>query len=169
MSKKTWDRGRKRLTPEEKILSDQRQKNRIKVANLVARNNNIDKSCCVCGKPGRILHNSENPYYISFICNECVKDNEKRKQAIIKRKDVRTLLNKHGLSAKTISEKEIYNMIENFKSKNETKKVTVGDYCTKLGITRYQFNKVVDRYVELTNDNTIYDILINIKNKNRRR
>lgn len=169
MSTLTWARGRKKLTPEERVKSDQRQKNRIKVANLVARNDNIDKTCCVCGKPGRILHNNDNPYYISFICNECAKDENKKKQAILKRKDIRTMLNKRGISTKTISEKEIQSIVENFKEKNKTKKLTVGNYCLKLGITRYQFTKIIDRYVEITNDTQIYNTIAQIKKQNRKK
>ena len=64
---KNWKRGRKPLSPDKKQESLNWQKERVKIANLVARKPEIEKVCCICGKPGNILHNRQDPYYITFI------------------------------------------------------------------------------------------------------
>ena len=91
---KTWDRGKKRLTEKEKEASIKWQHERVKIANLIARKPEIQKICCICGKEGKILHNRENPYYITFICDECKKDPKNINKAEKTRFDVREKLDK---------------------------------------------------------------------------
>ena len=57
MSKKTWSRGRKKSSPEHRKKMQEWQNTRVKIINLVARKPEIEKKCCICGKPGKILHN----------------------------------------------------------------------------------------------------------------
>ena len=89
---------RKRLSNAEKQKVEQWHKTRVKVINFVARKPEIEKVCCICGKPGKILHNRENPYCISFICDECKKNPENIKIAESKRIDIRGIIDKDSLS-----------------------------------------------------------------------
>ena len=48
---KTWNRGKKKLTPEQKIKAEKFQKERVKITNMVRRRPLIEKTCRLCGKP----------------------------------------------------------------------------------------------------------------------
>ncbi len=52
MKKQTWIRGRKKSSPEHQREMQEWQKTRVKIINLVARKTEIEKKCCICGKPG---------------------------------------------------------------------------------------------------------------------
>lgn len=158
---KSWMRGKKKLSPEQKVISDERQRNRTKVANFVARNKSIDRSCVICGKPGRILHNENNPYFISFICNECSKDKEKLAQAANKRVDIKKLLenrSKKYIATKSFPEDVLKQIVENYINSHF---LYVGEYCQKIGISRYQFNKALEIYDKKYPKNLIYDAITN--------
>lgn len=143
-----WIRGRRRLTPEERIISEERQKKRIKIANYVSRNPDIDRSCVICGKQGRIMHNEEDPYYISFICNDCAKSLSNLTIAEESRRDVRLEVNKEGNKYSKISDftdEEVKRIMLGFLNGE----VLTGEYCENVGITRYQFNGMIKRYEQL--------------------
>ena len=159
--KKTWARGKKPLTPEQKIKSKEWNKSRVKIANMVARKKEIDKSCCICGKPGNILHNRKNPYNISFICNECRKDSKKLMEAEKLRFDIRSKLNIQNLSIINYTEKEIKGIVEDYVKKSEYKTNSIGEYCKKIGISRYQFNIIINKYEELYPNNNMKEIINN--------
>ena len=161
MNNKTWLRGKPKLTEEQKIISNNKQRNRTKIANYVARNKTIDKSCVICGNPGRILHNEENPYCISFICKECSKEQNNIQIAISKRKDIRNILentDKKHRSIKLFSEKELKEIVENYINSHL---LYVGDYCKQIGISRYQFNKALEIYNEKYPKKLVYDAVSN--------
>lgn len=139
---KTWKRGRKKATPEQKQASIEWQNQRVKIANMVRRKPEIKKVCAVCGKPGHICHNRQDPYYITFICNECEKDPSKVMIAEEKRFDIRTKLNKTYLSSHNFTDEEVVRIVVGYM--NDI--VSVGDYCVKIGISRHQFNELVKRY-----------------------
>ena len=70
-----WETGRAKITPEQREISENRQRERVRIANMVSRKPEIKKDCCICGKPGNILHNKEdNSYFITFLCTECRKN-----------------------------------------------------------------------------------------------
>ena len=142
---KTWDRGKKRLTEKEKEASIKWQHERVKIANLIARKPEIQKICCICGKEGKILHNRENPYYITFICDECKKGPENINKAEKTRFDVREKLDKANLCVHNFKDDQIIEMVESYM--NDI--ISVGDYCDKIGISRHQFNQIIDRYKKL--------------------
>lgn len=138
-------RGRKpRLTEEQKELSSQMKRNRVKIAVLVSRKPEIKKICCLCGnKDAKILHSkNNNPYLITFLCDKCREDEQNLKKAEAYRFDIRQKMNKDKLSAKTFSDIDIKTIVENYL--NEF--LSIADYCDRIGITRHQFNGLVDRY-----------------------
>ena len=48
------------------------QQQRVYIANFVKRYYKGDKYCIICGNDNTsIVHNEENPYEVSFVCNEC--------------------------------------------------------------------------------------------------
>lgn len=118
---------------------------RVKIRNLVARKKEIDKSCCICGKPGKILHNRQDPYYISFICDECRKVPENLQLAIERRFDIRTKMDKTKLSVHNFTDEMIIRIIVGYMNSEKS----IGDYCDEVGISRYQFNQLQDYYDKL--------------------
>ena len=142
---KTWGRGKKRLTEKEKEASIKWQHERVKIANLIARKPEIKKICCICGKEGKILHNRENPYYITFICDECKKDSENINKAEKTRFDVREKLDKANLCVSNFSDTEINQLVNGYINNQES----IEKYCEKNNISRHQFNQIIDRYKKL--------------------
>ena len=142
----TWSRGKPKLTPEQRAIADAHQKDRVKIANLVSRKKEIDKSCCLCGKPGRIMHNKNGePYKIAFICCECGLDPAKLEEAENHRFDIREKLEKANLRIHNITEQEQEALVENYLKTI----LSIGDYCKQVGISRHQFTLLVNRYNEL--------------------
>lgn len=137
-------RGNK-ATPEERKAAMQWQNERVKIANLIARKPEIPKVCCICGKEGKILHNRKDPYYITFICDECKKDPENLVIAEESRFDLRTKLDKSNLCINNFLDEQIVRIVVGFM--NDT--VSLGDYCNNIGISRHQFGQVVERYKRL--------------------
>lgn len=125
---------------------------RIKIINLIARKSEIKKICCICGRKGKNLHNKKNPYYITFICDKCRQEPNNLIIAKATRFDVRTRLDKKHLSVHLFSKKDIKNIIENYL----TKKVSIGEYCESIGITRYQFNQIMQKYNKLHSKKNLY-------------
>lgn len=162
---KVWSRGKKKLTPEQLKKAKDLQKTRVKITNLVARRPEINKSCVICGKPGHILHNKQNPYFISFICDECSKDSNNIRVAESKRFDLRDRINKYNTSVSNFSDKDIKNIIEGYLK--ITNILSISEYCSKLHISRHQFNLCIDKYSDLTNKNNIH-ALIKSKTNNLR-
>ena len=143
-------------SPEQKDI----QKARVKIANLVARNKEIDKTCCICGKPGRILHNPENPYFISFICRDCKTLPENVQVAIDKRFDIRAKLDKNNLNVRNFTNEDIIKIIKEY----DGSQLSIGHYCEKIGISSHQFVRCQKIYVELTGDT---QAILNIKNHSK--
>lgn len=145
MSKKTWSRGRKKSSPEHRKEMQEWQNTRVKIINLVARKPEIEKKCCICGKPGKILHNKKDPYYITFLCDECRKDSQNRIIAEESRFDLRTKLNISNANTSNFSDEEVTRIIVGYM--NDT--LTIGEYCEKMNITRHKFEQLINRYKEL--------------------
>lgn len=139
---------------------DDIQRTRVKIANLVARNKELDRSCCICGKPGRIMHNPEEPYFISFICPVCKTIPENVKIAVNERVDIRTKLDKNNLNVRNFTDADIENIIKNYVGSQ----LSIEHYCKKIGISPHQFSRCQKIYVEKTGDK---QALINIKNHSR--
>lgn len=151
---------RKRLSNAEKQKAEQWHKTRVKVINFVARKPEIEKVCCICGKPGKILHNRENPYCISFICDECKKNPENIKIAELKRVDIRGIIDKDSLSINNFLKTDIINIVKQYLNTLDT----LGEYCEKIGISRYQLNEMINKY-ELYYPNS--NIKQRIRNKSK--
>ena len=151
--KKTWDRGKKKLTPLEKIESQNWQRTRVKIINMIARKPEIQKICCICGKEGKTLHNRKNPYYITFICDKCKKDSNNLIIAEESRFDVRDRLDKYSSNIMNYNEKQIISIIENFIGKG----LTIGEYCEQEEISRFKLNKILDKYCQITLNYQIKD------------
>lgn len=119
------------------------KKERTKIANMVARKPEIRKICCICGEDNSlILHNKDNPYFISFICRNCRDNPENLKKAEECRFDIRTMMDKSTLSSKNFTDSDVKKIVDDFL--NDI--VSIGAYCDKIGISRHQFNQLVDRY-----------------------
>lgn len=141
---KTWKRGRHKATPEQKELAQKYQKARVKITNIVARRPSIEKKCCICGKEGSILHNKENPYYITFICKECRKDENKRQEAEKYRFNLLDIVNETKLGIRNYSDEEITEILDNYPADQN-----MGDFCMENNISRYILNEMVERYCKL--------------------
>lgn len=144
---KTWDRGRKKATPEQKEASMKWQNERVRIANLIARKPEIQKVCCICGKEGKILHNKKDPYYITFICDECKKEPNNLIIAEESRFDLRTKLDKANLCIHTLSNEQITRIVLGYMNENNI--TSIGEYCKEIKISRHQFNQIIKRYCEL--------------------
>lgn len=142
------------------LNKDDIQRARVKIANLVARNKELDKTCCICGKPGRILHNPDNPYFISFICRVCKTIPENVETAIKERIDIRTKLNKNNLNVRNFTDADIENIVKGYVGSQ----LSIEHYCKKIGISTHQFAKCQERYVNNTGDN---QAILNIKNHSK--
>lgn len=153
-------RGRKKATPQQKQSYQDWQNQRVKIANLVSRNKNISKACCICGKPGNILHNRQDPYYIAFICNECRKDPNNLIIAEESRTDIRTKLNISKKSSNNFTDTEVTRIVIGYM--NEL--VSIQDYCKQIQISRYQFNSLVKKYDKLFPKQQIQQLVINHSN-----
>lgn len=142
------------------LNKDDIQRARVKIANLVARNKEINKTCCICGKPGRILHNPENPYFISFICRLCKTIPENVNIAEKERFDIRDKLNKNNLNVRNFTDSDIEGIIKNYVGSQ----LSIENYCKKIGISTHQFARCQERYVNTTGDN---QAILNIKNHSK--
>ena len=143
---KTWKRGRKKATPEQQQIAKEWQKERVRITNLVTRDDTIDRKCCICGKEdSAILHNKENPYLITFLCRECRKNKENIQKAEKYRFDIRERLDKSKLSTSNFTKQEVANIVKGY---TNTQSLTIGEYCEKLNITRHQFNKLLELYAK---------------------
>lgn len=120
-------------------------KERVKIRNLVSRNPEIKQVCCICGKKGKILHNRQDPYYITFICDKCRKDKSNLTIAEESRFDVRTKLEMGHTSIRNFTDEMVIRIIIGFINKN----ITIGEYCKEIGISRYQFNQLQKYYSKL--------------------
>ncbi len=158
INNKTWDRGKKRLTPTERVEAQKWQKTRVGIINLIARHPEIEKICCICGKEGKTLHNRENPYFITFICDKCRKNKDNLLIAEKSRKDIRKRLN--DVSVINFNNDKIIKLVEQFMNSE----LTLGEFCEQECISRYQFNKVIERYADNNRDNIIeiYKILTEV-------
>lgn len=151
-SKGSTNVSKKRLTPHQKMKSEQLKKDRIKIANMIARKPEIQKHCCICGNTdAQILHNKNNPYMITFICKDCRNDAEKLESAKSYRFDIRSVMDKSTLSAKSFIDTDVKAIVDGFL--NDL--LSIGAYCTKIGISRHQFNEIVKRYATLFDMPTI--------------
>lgn len=162
---KTWSRGRKRQTPQQRKQSEQYQKTRVRIANLVRRRTNLKTNCVVCGKPGHIMHNKENPYFISFICDECSKDSSKIKEAESKRFNLCNNIIERTRYATDYSEQEVIHIIENYLSVNNI--LPIEDYCKSIDVSRYIFNLLIKRYEKIEHKRNIHTLIKNKTNSLR--
>lgn len=128
------------------IVRDENWENtRAKISHYVRRNG-IDKSCAICGKPGIIMHNKENPYMIAFICEDCKKDPEKEAIAEKARFDVRNKVPKRGTHIlKTSTDEYVTEVIENYLQDV----LPIREYCKEVGISNRQFHTILTRYKEI--------------------
>lgn len=124
-----------------KLIREQKQKTRMKVSNLVSRKK-LNKECCFCGEKATIVHNPDNPYYITFACNKCRKDKELMKTVDSYRFDIRESFDKKGLNFKFITDDYIINTVDGYLKDT----VSIGTYCDRLSISRHQFGLMVDKY-----------------------
>lgn len=169
---KTWNRGRKKATPEQKQQAREWQRERVKITNLVSRDNTIDRKCCICGKEdSAILHNRDNPYYIVFLCRECRKNKENIKEAEKYRFDLQeyrdTKLkeredNKY-VDTKKFSQEEVKEIIEGYDKHGNI--LTFGEYAEQNGLSRHQFNQLQERYLEFFPDKEYVIIAIHNRSK----
>lgn len=144
MGEKLYVRQPRLKTQVERERAYNKRKLRTKIANLVARNSEIDRTCCICGQPAKILHNEGNPYMITFICDNCRMDDKLLKQASKRRYDIRTKLNKKHKAYSHFTDAEIKQIVETYLKKM----VTIGEYCQEIKLSRHQFNKLIDIYEE---------------------
>ena len=115
---------------------------RVKIANLIARKPEIPKICCICEKEGKILHNRKAPYYITFICDKCKKNRNNLIIAEEARFDLRTELDTFHLCMDILNNEQVIKYVEVYIKSQEL----IGDYCVSNNISRYQFNKLMNRY-----------------------
>lgn len=155
--KKTWDRGKKRLTPAEKIEAQNWQRTRVKIINMITRKPEIQKICCICGKEGKTLHNRKDPYFITFICDECKKDPNNLIIAEESRFDIRDRIDKAGTSVNNYSDEQIIRIITSYMNSI----MSLGEFCEQENISRYQFNQVLDRYQKLCPSHNIRQLTHN--------
>lgn len=158
MAERTWKRGRKKASPEKQSEYLAWARERTRIANLVARHKEIEKKCCICGKDGNILHNKKDPYYITFICDECRKDPNNLILAEERRFDVKKQLK--GTHTKNVADEQIVRIVVGYM--NEMK--YIGDYCDDIGITRHQFESYLNRYDKLFPKQNIKDQVKNRSN-----
>lgn len=156
---KTWNRGRKKATPEQKQRAREWQRERVRITNLVARDETISKKCCICGKDNStILHNKENPYLITFLCKECRKDKDNIVKAEQYRFDLqeyrdnqlREREDKYYIDTKKFSEEEVKEIVEGYDKHSNL--LTFGEYAEQNGLSRHQFNQLQERYLEFFPD-----------------
>lgn len=160
-------RGRKmKLTPYQRAISDRNKKDRMRIANMVRRKPELEKHCCICGSDdAEILHNKKNPYVIAFICKECRADAFKLQEAEKHRFDIREVMDKSKLSTKNFTNEDLKAIVESYLFET----ISIGAYCDKLGISRYQFNQLVERYGIIYDDPTIKKKIINHTNNVNRK
>ena len=166
-----WKCGRKPATPEQLKQSKERQKQRVKITNIIARETNLERKCCICGKDNaEILHNTENPYFITFLCRQCRKNKDNIKEAKLHRFDLEAYRrdkldnrdNNIYMNTHKFAKKEIKDIIDGFIEPSNT--LTMGEYANGLGLSRYQFNCIIKRYDEYFPDSKIEE-RIGIHNK----
>ena len=149
--KRTWKGGRKKLTPEQLKVAKAVQHERVRITNLVARKPEINKNCCICGKPNSpIFHNPDNlnnPYMITFLCWDCRKDPQKVLEAENHREDIRNKISKSNIYTRNITDEEVIRIIEGYAVNNVI--CTIEEYCKRNDISRYQFSKLLERYTKI--------------------
>ena len=154
-TKKTCNGGKKKATPEQKQQAREWKKERIRITNLVARDETLDRKCCICGKENSaILHNKENPNLITFLCMECRKNKENIKEAEKHRFDLQEYRDnqlkeredKYYVGTKKFSAEEVREIIEGYDKHSNI--LTFGEYAEQNGLSRHQFNQLQERYIE---------------------
>lgn len=151
---------RKVLTDEQREEYRDWNKMRIKVGNLVRRRKDIDRSCCICGKPNAdILHNMKDPYYIGFICKECRKDKSNMVIAEESRIDIATKLARRNTQISKFSNEAIIRIVVGYMNEQ----TNIQQYCEKTGISRYQFKQIVDEYDKKFPNQHIKELIKNKK------
>ena len=151
-----------RLSTYQRAISEKNKKDRMRIANMVRRKPEIEKKCCICGKDNaEILHNKKNPYVVAFICKECRNNEENLNQAEKLRFDIRELMDKSTLSTKNFTKDDVKKLVEDYLMEISS----IGAYCNKIGISRHQFNQLMERYKDMYNDPSIRKKIINHANK----
>lgn len=146
----------------EEVIHDTNWENtRVKISHFVRRNG-ITKSCVICGKPGNIMHNRDNPYMIAFICDDCKKDPEKEAQAEGLRFDIRSRIPKRGTHIlKTSTDEYVTRVVENYLQDT----LPIREYCSKVGISNQQFHTLLSRYKELHPEQPIDEFIRSHRNR----
>lgn len=137
----------------DKPTAEEIQTLRVKIANMVARDKTINRRCCICGKENaEILHNQEDPYFITFLCRTCRTNEDNVKKA----EKTRFNLREHKSKLTELSEDKTYlhtnqytpetvkSIVDRYLFKTQDK--NLGEYCKEIGLSRYQFNSVLDLY-----------------------
>lgn len=125
---------------------DKENKTRAKIANFVRRKPEINTDCCICGKKGTIVHSkTDNPYFITFLCWKCRQEPENLIIAEQYRVDVRTLVNKQHIHISHYTDSQINDIVVKYMNSLDL----IGEFCEKEGLSRFQFNTVIERYKKL--------------------
>lgn len=138
---------------DKKLTAEEIQTLRVKIANMVARDKTINRKCCICGKENaEILHNQEDPYFITFLCRTCrtnednVKKAEKTRFNLREHKSKLTELSedKSYLHTNQYTPETVKQIVEDYVISHNT--LTFGEYADQLGLSRYQFNSILELY-----------------------
>lgn len=165
---KTWKRGRKPATPEQLKEAKEWQRVRVKITNIVSRDETIERKCCICGKEeAPILHNKENPYYITFLCSECRKNKDNVEKAEqyrfnledYKQEQLENRDDNRYLDTRKFTEEEVKEIIDGYIAPSNT--LTMGEYAEEHNISRYQFNELVKLYSKYFNRRGIGKVVTN--------
>ena len=165
---KTWKRGRKPATAEQLKEAREWQRIRVKITNIVSRDETIERKCCICGKEdASILHNKENPYYIAFLCSECRKNRDNVEKAEqyrfnleeYKQEQLENREDNRYLDTRKFTEEEVKELIDGYIAPSNT--LTMGEYAEQNNISRYQFNELVKLYGKYFNRKGIKKVVTN--------
>lgn len=129
------------------MTTEEKQKARMRVANIIKRSN-IKRKCMLCGKEeGRItvVHNTEDPYKIWFLCDSCRVGKTYNIDKVKKLEPLNVLDNLAPgkyVSSKFLPDEFIETLLtEFFKSK-----ITWTKYLKENKISHIKASAILDRY-----------------------
>lgn len=144
------------------------------ISKLVTRNTDIEKKCQICGNPGLIRHNPENPYKIHIICRKCasklnvrgVRGEALKKATGLDFIDVKSRINSKILNNKIVGLSKI-NKIHILTILNSNG-ITKRDAIKFTGLTINGYNSLIQKYKEEVDPN-IEERLKKIYSEGRKR